>query len=106
MRTIAGRRYGQVIDKGLILFQRNFEFFLLFPRYKLRVADSVISHLNPIRQKIEDYMRNPDYLTEVLVKGGQKSSEIAERTIDEVKDKVGLGFSRKLSHLNRIVKTV
>lgn len=66
----------------------------------------MISHLNPIRQKIEDYMRNPDYLTEVLMEGGQKSSEIAERTIDEVKDKVGLGFSRKLSSLNRMAKTV
>lgn len=66
----------------------------------------MISHLNPIRRKIEDYMRNPDYLTAVLLEGGQKSSEIAERTIDEVKDKVGLGFSRKLSNLNRIAKTV
>lgn len=61
----------------------------------MRVADAVIAHINPIRSKIEEYMQNPEYLVDVLRSGGEKSSEVAERSIDEVKDKVGLGIQLK-----------
>lgn len=63
-------------------------------RYKLVVADAIIEHLNPIRLRVEDYLKNPDYLSSVLADGGDRAREIAEKTIDEVKLKVGLG------HLN------
>lgn len=63
------------------------------------MADAVIAHLNPIRLRIEDYMRNPEYLVEVLRSGGEKSSAVAQQTIDEVKEKVGVGLPGKLSVL-------
>lgn len=64
--------------------------FLCF-RYKFVVADALIEHINPIRLKIDDYLKNPDYLTSVLSDGNDRARETAERTIDEVKLKVGLG---------------
>lgn len=64
-------------------------------KYKFEVADSIIAHLNPIRTKIDDYMNNRDYLVKVLKDGGEKSSQLAEQTIVEVKEKVGLGIQFK-----------
>lgn len=61
--------------------------------YKREVADAVVAHLNPIRLRIEDYMSNAEYLWEVLRKGGEKSAIVAQQTIDEVKQKTGLGRS-------------
>lgn len=60
-------------------------------RYKFVVADAVIEHLNPIRLRIEDYLKNPDYLCSILTDGNDKARETAEKTMDEVKAKVGLG---------------
>ena len=73
--------------------------FLCF-RYKFIVADALIEHLNPIRLKIEDYLKNPDYLCSVLADGGDRARETAEKTIDEVKLKVGLGQFNGLSNVN------
>lgn len=60
-------------------------------RYKFVVADAVIEHLNPIRERIENYLKNPDYLCSILTEGNDKARETAEKTMDEVKAKVGLG---------------
>ncbi|KAJ6646550.1 Tryptophan--tRNA ligase, mitochondrial, partial [Pseudolycoriella hygida] len=61
-------------------------------KYKFTVADAVIAKLTPIRLKIEDYLKNPEYLVDVLKVGADKSSQIAEETLVEVKKKVGLGL--------------
>lgn len=61
------------------------------------VADAIIEHLNPIREKIEDYMKNPDFLHKVLTEGGEKARTIAESTMAEVKLKVGLGQFREIA---------
>lgn len=61
-------------------------------RYKAQVADAVIAHMDPIRLRIEDLLRNPEYLVDVLRMGGEKASVVAQRTIEEVKQKVGLGL--------------
>lgn len=54
------------------------------------LADIVIGHFGPIREKIVDYMENPEYLMAILTRGADKAKETAEQTIREVKDKVGL----------------
>lgn len=60
-------------------------------KYKLRLADIVVDHIEPIRTKIEDFLKHPEYLTKVLRVGAEKASEVAEKTMVEVKGKVGLG---------------
>jgi tryptophanyl-tRNA synthetase len=64
------------------------------------VAEALIEHLNPIRQKIEDYLKNPEYLCSVLDDGNDRARETAEKTNDEVKAKVGLGQFNKISTAN------
>lgn len=66
-------------------------------RYKLQVAEAVIAHMEPIRLRIEEYMGNRDYLVDVLRLGGERAATVAQRTIEEVKQKVGLGLPERLA---------
>ncbi|XP_046436104.1 tryptophan--tRNA ligase, mitochondrial isoform X1 [Neodiprion fabricii] len=59
-------------------------------RYKLVVADVVIEKLTPIRERLLELEREPQYLEEVLRKGGEKATDIACDCWHEVRDKVGL----------------
>nr|XP_029713009.1 tryptophan--tRNA ligase, mitochondrial-like [Aedes albopictus] len=63
-------------------------------QYKQHVADALVAHLNPIRENIERYMADPEYLAGVIEDGCERAKVIAEKTLVEVKDKVGMnGFS-------------
>lgn len=66
-------------------------------KYKYYVADAIIEHFKPIREKILDYMENPDYLVDLLEIGQERATEIAERTMIEVRDRIGLGINTKSS---------
>lgn len=61
----------------------------LFVRLKMTLAEELIQLLNPIRLKIEDYLKNRDYLLAVLRDGRDKAAETAENTMAEVRKKVG-----------------
>lgn len=56
------------------------------------VADVVVSYLKPIQQKIDEYTQDPQYLLDVLSSGSHRSREIAEKTIKEVRAKLGIDF--------------
>lgn len=64
-----------------------------FFRYKLVLADDLVELLDPIRLKIEDYLRNRDYLESVLRDGRDAASQIAQNTMAEVKTKIGVNIS-------------
>lgn len=66
-------------------------------RYKFRVADAVVDKIDPIRIKIEDYLKHPEYLVDILKIGTEKCTQIAEETLVDVKKKVGLGVVGDLS---------
>jgi tryptophanyl-tRNA synthetase len=66
----------------------------------------LIEHINPIRLKIEDFLKNPEYLCSVLADGGDRARETAEKTIDEVNAKVGLGQLNGASNLNALKRRI
>lgn len=59
-------------------------------RYKLILAEDLINLLDPIRLKIEDYLKNRDYLLAVLNDGRIKAIETAAKTMSEVKQRIGV----------------
>lgn len=71
-------------------------------KYKLRVAEALVAHLEPIRQKINDYSAHPEFLESVLIEGAEKAGMVAEATMVEVKDKIGL---RNLKGLKKDFET-
>ena len=57
--------------------------------YKLRLAQIVAEHINPIRERIMVYQKDPGYLRDVLHAGNVKATEIAAETMEEVRGLVG-----------------
>ncbi|XP_022089856.1 tryptophan--tRNA ligase, mitochondrial-like isoform X2 [Acanthaster planci] len=57
--------------------------------YKLILAEAVNAKLAPIREKIFELRRNPEYIDSILRKGAERASEVADKTFSEVKKRVG-----------------
>jgi hypothetical protein len=59
-------------------------------RYKLVVAEVIQEKLAPLRQRVQEYMSEPQYIEQVLHKGAEKASVIAHQTWQDVKTRIGL----------------
>jgi tryptophanyl-tRNA synthetase len=57
---------------------------------KKRVAENMLQELEPIQQRYQDLVDNPDRLQAVMQDGAARSREIARATIQEVREKTGL----------------
>lgn len=60
---------------------------------KKGLADAVIAHIGPLRDKIVSYRKDPAELMRVLDKGRDAAKEIAVAKMKVVREKVGLGRS-------------
>ncbi len=58
--------------------------------FKLACGEVVADRIRPIRERINDYMNNRDYLDQVAAVGAERASVLAQRTMDKVFKKVGL----------------
>ncbi|XP_064122806.1 tryptophan--tRNA ligase, mitochondrial-like isoform X2 [Macrobrachium nipponense] len=79
--AVTGKSYSEIADecKGIES-----------AKYKLMVADAVIEYLRPIRTTYEDIVNDKGYIDEILEKGSTRARVIAQKTWQEVKQKVGL----------------
>lgn len=59
-------------------------------QYKLLLADVIVNHFAPIRQKTMDLLKNKEHLEAILKKGSDRAQVIAAETLNEVKSVVGL----------------
>ncbi len=57
---------------------------------KGQLADGINGYLESLREKRREYEARPDYVTEVLAEGAKRAKVIAQETIAEVKEKMGL----------------
>ena len=57
---------------------------------KKQIAEDIIRVLTPFQKKRKYYTEHPDLVEEVLHEGAQKARHIAQKTIQEVKQKMGL----------------
>lgn len=61
-----------------------------YGEFKIAVGEAVANVLEPINAKKNDYLKNKDYLTSIMMQGKEKASKIARRTLSKVYRKVGL----------------
>lgn len=61
-----------------------------YGEFKLAVGELVAETLKPIQNKYNQLSKDKDYLKEICVKGSQKASEIAKKTLKSVYDKIGV----------------
>lgn len=63
---------------------------LKYSEFKPRLAELIINYFANYRQKRAELSKNPEYVKKVLKDGADKASTIAEKTLKEVKQKIGL----------------
>ncbi|GIX92806.1 tryptophan--tRNA ligase, mitochondrial [Caerostris extrusa] len=59
-------------------------------QYKLIVAEAIIEYLKPIQTEFQRLMAEPSHIIQILEKGSENASKVAQQTIQEVKKLVGL----------------
>jgi tryptophanyl-tRNA synthetase len=57
---------------------------------KKALADNIIEHLGPYRQRREELRANPDQVQAILDRGAEKAREVARATMADVRKRVGL----------------
>lgn len=60
--------------------------------FKKSLADVIVGSLEPFQDKFNKIISNKKKLVEILTEGQKRASVIAEKTLAEVKEKVGLGI--------------
>ncbi len=53
-------------------------------KFKDDLADVVIETFNPIKEKLDDLLKNPDYIDEVLNQGAERAKTISEPVLKDV----------------------
>lgn len=58
--------------------------------FKKALAEEIIENVSPIRERIQEILKNKKYLDKVLDDGAEYARKIAEKKIIEIKKKIGL----------------
>jgi len=64
---------------------------LMFSQMKDSISDAIAAQLKPIQEKRRELEGKPDYVDQVIAEGAEKARTIARKTVEEVKNKMGLG---------------
>lgn len=59
--------------------------------FKKALAEAVIEHIAPVRRKIAEYRKDPQQLMKLLDEGRDAACEAAEKKMNLVRDRMGLG---------------
>lgn len=59
---------------------------------KARVTEAVNTRFGPLRERRAELERDPSYVDSVLADGNARANEVAEATLDEVRQKMGMTY--------------
>ena len=57
---------------------------------KDKISDTIINFVKPMREKREEFSKDPEMVKIIVIEGTQKARKIAQEKIKEVKEKVGM----------------
>ncbi|HBX47287.1 MAG TPA: tryptophan--tRNA ligase, partial [Clostridiaceae bacterium] len=60
-----------------------------YAQFKEDVADAIINELSPIQEKVNELLKNKDYLEGIYKKGAEKASYVAAKTLRKMQKKIG-----------------
>lgn len=63
---------------------------LMFSQMKDDIANAIFNELNPLQEKRKELEGKPEYVDRIIKESAQKARTIAQKTVDEVKTKMGL----------------
>jgi tryptophanyl-tRNA synthetase len=61
-----------------------------FGNFKKDLSENLINKLKPIQKNINDLNNNIDYVNQILKNGQEKAQNIAEKNLNNIKEKLGL----------------
>ena len=61
-----------------------------FSKFKSDLSDILVEHMRPITAEVKKLMQDKAYLIDILKEGQNKANEVAQKTICDVYDIVGL----------------
>ena len=61
-----------------------------FSSFKKLLSELTIDKIEPISKKMNDYLKNKDYLKKILEEGKKKASDISSKNLLEIKKTIGL----------------
>ncbi len=81
--------YGSVTSKTMEEVEKEFE-GSGYGNFKTKVAEAVVEKLEPIQKKYKELLNNPEYLEKIYKKGADNARKLASKTLDTVKEKIGI----------------
>ena len=60
-----------------------------YAQFKEDVAEAIINELSPIQEKVNELLKNKDYLEGIYKKGAEKASYVASKTLRKMQKKIG-----------------
>ena len=58
---------------------------------KMKLADGVIEHFAPLRERRAEFEKDPAKLDEIIHNGCERASAVAAKTMDAVHNAMGIG---------------
>ena len=81
--------YSAITEKSFEEIEKEFE-GKGYGYFKTTVAEKVAEHLKPIQKKYNELLENKEYLEKIYTEGKRKAEVLAQETIKEVKEKIGI----------------
>ena len=81
--------YASITNKTMEEIEKEFE-GSGYGNFKTTVAETVINHLKPIQEKYKMILNDKEYLEKIYTDGANRARELASKTLNEVKDKIGI----------------
>ena len=54
------------------------------------VANTIIGHLTPFQERRKELEAQKEKIAEILINGAEQAQEIAQKTMEEVREKIGV----------------
>ncbi len=83
--------FSEVTGRPVADLERRFE-GQGYGAFKRALAEAVVEFLKPIQERYRHFMGNQDEIKKILGQGSAKVAPLAEKTLNNVKNKVGLGL--------------
>ena len=58
--------------------------------FKTKVAETAVAKLEPIQKKYKELLENKEYLEKIYTEGANRARKLASKTLDEVKERIGI----------------
>lgn len=81
--------YSSITGKTMEQIEKEFE-GSGYGNFKIKVAEEVIKKIEPIQQKYKELLINEEYLKEIYTKGANKARILASKTLNDVKERIGI----------------